>query len=103
MNEEINMIRELIDDLRLNGLSTGTSGTLGYHSGAKDIIADLLEKHIPRKPVKAYCPNCKRHLRCPKQYISHMNKVKNRIGDNYCPRCGQALDWSEYEVKEEKE
>lgn len=53
-------------------------------------IADM-EKQIPKKPnrheediIGEYysCPNC-------------MNNELDDIFDNYCPRCGQALDWSE--------
>lgn len=55
----------------------------------KIAIADM-EKHIPKKPnrheediIGEYysCPNCR-------------NNEMDDIFDNYCPRCGQALDWS---------
>ena len=56
---------------------------------------EAVKKQIPTKPNGNYCPVCKRHLRCPKRDIGYSGKVKNRKGDNYCPDCGQALDWSD--------
>lgn len=40
----------------------------------------------PYKTLLARCPNCKRPLRPGRTY---------RNPDFYCPRCGQAIDWSE--------
>ena len=39
----------------------------------------------PYKTLLARCPNCKRPLRPGRTY---------RNPDLYCPRCGQAIDWS---------
>lgn len=53
---------------------------------AQDIAIEALEKQTPKKPVwQAYncCPMCKAQV----FYI-----LRNY---NYCPNCGQALDWSE--------
>lgn len=54
-----------------------------------DLMKYKLEKEkesIPQKPVEKFpfnvCPHCDR--------VVH-------TGVNYCPGCGQALDWSEYE------
>jgi hypothetical protein len=59
-------------------------------------LVDLEFRHIPRKPYNGtFCPSCKRHLRCPTTKNTYTGKVKNRAGDNYCPKCGQAIDWGE--------
>ena len=58
------------------------------------IICNTLEKQIPKKPNNIYCPICKRPLRKAKEDIGYTGKVKKRKADNYCPGCGQALDWS---------
>lgn len=55
---------------------------------------EALEKQIPKKPNNIYCPICKRPLRKAKEDIGYTGKVKKRKADNYCPGCGQALDWS---------
>ena len=60
-------------------------------------IDEALEKQIPKKPkgvtdpifgdVTTVCPNCNNaNLANP--------FVKNRVYD-YCPNCGQALDWGD--------
>lgn len=72
-----------------------------YESGvineALKMVEGALEKQIPKKPIgkevigvsmsgykhKGNCPKCSSSVR---QYTS-----------NYCPNCGQALDWSEIE------
>lgn len=55
---------------------------------------EIVYKAIPKAPINSYCPSCKRHLRCPKSEHLFSGRTKNRIGDNYCPSCGQAIDWS---------
>jgi hypothetical protein len=63
-------------------------------------LNDLIFRHTPRKPHSGvYCPSCKRHLRCPTTKNTYTGKVKNRAGDNYCPKCGQAIDWGGYNAK----
>ena len=71
------------------------------HTEETNILADELnnaiEKQIPKKPkgetdpmfgdVATVCPNCgNRGLVNP--------FVKSKVYD-YCPKCGQALDWSD--------
>lgn len=59
------------------------------------------ERLVPKKPYTTFvpyfykrdenivqCPNCKRRLRTSRTVKNH---------DAYCPRCGQAIDWSEVE------
>ena len=55
---------------------------------------EIVYKAIPKAPVNSYCPSCKRHLRCPKSEHLISGRTKNRTGDNHCPSCGQAIDWS---------
>lgn len=65
-------------------------------------LMETIEKQKKKKPNGEYCPNCKRHLRKPKITSGYTGKVKKRNGDNYCPTCGQAIDWSE-QAEREKE
>ena len=55
---------------------------------------EALEKQIHKKQNNNNCPICKRPLRKAKEDIGYTGKVKKRKADNYCPGCGQALDWS---------
>ena len=67
-------------------------------SWAKKIAVEAMEKQIPRKPIVPVdtwlCPSCGE----PAEY-------QQKLGDNvlyhgqhdFCPRCGQAIDWSEGE------
>lgn len=57
------------------------------------LIQDLVEKEIPIKFVKSYskhgteswlCPNCRRKL-----------KREWQFNNNYCPKCGQKIEWSD--------
>lgn len=64
---------------------------------ALNMAVESLKKQIPKKPNGTYCPVCKRHLRCPKLNIGYTGKAKNRKGDDFCPSCGQALDWRKQE------
>lgn len=53
-----------------------------------------MEKQIPKKPIGRYtdykCSVCGRRVRSGKGSSS-------RVRDNFCQRCGQALDWSDAE------
>ena len=57
----------------------------------------LKEKNTPKKAdmtvFNTYCPHCKQAL--GKEFA--MNGLRGRLGTQYCPICGQALDWSEEE------
>lgn len=68
-----------------------SQGNFGEQKKAFEMAIEALEKQIPKKPnrheediIGEYysCPNC-------------MNNELDDIFDNYCPRCGQALSWSE--------
>lgn len=60
---------------------------IGKDYDAVDMAIDALEKQIPKKPSKPFpilCPVCKDNL-----------DVLSTIQVQYCPQCGQALDWSD--------
>ena len=67
---------------------------IGISLGQKmDDVKEALEKQIPKKVVKIHVPNtsfCKSHYReiCP-------TCSKAYEGTDYCPMCGQKLDWEE--------
>lgn len=72
-----------------------TSDYYKPYNDDKDIklIQELVEKATPIKFVKSYskygteswlCPSCRRKL---KKEWQHNN--------NYCPKCGQKIEWSE--------
>lgn len=45
---------------------------------------EALEKQIPKKPVELNCPRCR------------FNGIDNSWWVfNFCPECGQRIDWSE--------
>lgn len=58
---------------------------------AVDKAIEALEKQIKKKPREAvqtgffWCPDCKRAIK--------MRIEDSKININYCPFCGQALDW----------
>lgn len=58
------------------------------------LACKALEKQIPKKVILGYderdsicCPNCKGEIAEMDDYDYYKH--------NYCPDCGQALDWSE--------
>ena len=61
--------------------------------GQLSIIIKALEKQIPKKPLHIhknyYCPICKED-----GWILWDDAIPNDM-DNYCGKCGQAIDWSE--------
>lgn len=72
-----------------------TSDYYKSYNDDKDInlIQELVEKETPVKFVKSYsrygteswlCPNCRRKLKRAWQECN-----------NYCPKCGQKIEWSE--------
>ena len=47
---------------------------------AYDIAIAALEKQIPKKMDRYYCPICRHYF-------------EDGEAHNYCPNCGQKLDW----------
>ena len=62
-----------------------------YTANAIDIAIEALEKQIPKKPLHMhknyYCPICKED-----GWMLWDDAVPNDM-DNYCGKCGQAIDW----------
>ena len=67
---------------------------------ALDIAISVLEKQIPKKPteqgdgINYDCPVCG-------AYVGYFDAMAWNAMEwetpKYCPECGQALDWSDYE------
>ena len=73
-------IEKAIDELDTQ--TKATSCTISIKSCQLAISA--LEKQIPKKPDKDdYCTTCSTYL-----------KDDNDVEGDYCPNCGQAVDWS---------
>lgn len=68
-----------------------------------DILNDLVERDTPMKVIRVddggmrvkgynyhspYCPSCNNRI-----YNESFNREKHNT--NFCPKCGQRLDWSE--------
>ena len=70
----------------------GVLGSINAVKGVQPVFCFKDERLKPKKPyVTKYtkiveCPNCKRRLRTTLT-------LKNL--EAYCPKCGQAIDWSE--------
>ena len=60
---------------------------------ALDVAIEALEKQIPKVAHGRYtdykCPVCGRRIRSGKGSSSYGRR------DNFCQRCGQAIDWSD--------
>lgn len=59
-----------------------------------EVVAEALEKQIPKKPIPQdedclECPNCDSFI----GYASECREEHYRV--EYCPICGQAIDWSD--------
>lgn len=54
------------------------------------VIKELVERTTPKKPTEILlrCPNCNHKIGFDYYMGKHVD---------YCPTCGQALDWSEEE------
>ena len=53
-----------------------------------DMAIEALEKQIPKKPNGDRCPVCNANI---------LNWVDEGDDFEYCPDCGQKIDWSEDE------
>lgn len=69
-----------------------SQGNFGEQKKALEMAIADMEKQIPKKPIGTYtdykCSVCGRRVRSGKGSSS-------RQRDNFCQRCGQALDWGE--------
>lgn len=84
-------LQKVIDDFRRHGLYNGTA--LGHRSGVNDEIADLLEKHIPKK-VKPVTRTIQKFKCCVCSYkgdeCEHLKEMDGHFEytDYVCPTCG---------------
>lgn len=65
-------------------------------SEAYDIIVELIEKQTPKKPIDngwLYC-------QCGQPLL--MEATSNGKRFNFCPICGQAIDWGEDNVNRKR-
>jgi len=53
-------------------------------------IVEALEKQIPKKPFKEVIAKKNTRMVCPVCFVNLHYLVERQ---NYCPDCGQALDW----------
>lgn len=60
------------------------------------VAAQFIKLSINKPAINNRCPNCRRQLRKPitQQMLMSGRKI-SRQGDNFCPRCGQAIKWKE--------
>lgn len=59
-----------------------------------DIAISAIEKQIPKKPFKEVIVKKNTRMVCPVCFVNLHYLVEQQ---NYCPDCGQALDWSDSE------
>ena len=65
---------------------------------AEDLAIEALEKQIPKRAISTYkenykCPTCENYIEITDDdlYVYEIEPPE------YCPNCGQALDWGEKE------
>lgn len=65
-----------------------------FHIGEKvmNIMKELVERDTPMK-VNSYAGSIFREYKC--QCGQHFNSFDHLVEINFCPKCGQRLDWSE--------
>lgn len=71
-----------------------------YDIEALNLAQEALERQIPKKPTDVCTPVITWGL-CPvcKGELNMLSRRPNRVfkSNNFCPDCGQALDWSDEE------
>ena len=72
---------------------------LNIKEDIEEEVKSIFEKATPKKVRRAlHIANGYKHC-CPicSSYVGTISKVGRIDEDDYCPTCGQALDWSEEE------
>lgn len=95
IEEAKEQLQEIILDTESLIVGDAAKGIYRKDLEALKMAVEVLEKQIPKKPNGTRCPICKRALRKAKIENGYTGRVKTRNADDYCPKCGQALDWSE--------
>lgn len=97
--EAINYLKPLSIDLVIVGDEANISGEMLMKNmkQALDMAIEALEKQIPKKPVydetiRKNGEKVRYHIICPGCY-----SFSPGIGDEHCVKCGQAIDWSEWD------
>ncbi|WP_313182047.1 hypothetical protein [Lacrimispora sp.] len=86
------------DDPGLQG-EPGESGVVQWFNVESDVMLEIMWKSVSKEPlmkreekneymIHYSCPTCSNHLLCSDGYKG------SGIKTNYCPDCGQKLDWS---------
>lgn len=91
-------VQEVIQNLEYL-ISDDCTGTQSDYVEEIELAIKVLERQIPKKPtdvctviIWGLCPVCKGKLN---MLSGQPNKVFK--SNNFCPDCGQALDWSDEE------
>lgn len=92
-NEEA--IKRIVDHMTIHKMNEPRAIKI---SMALQMAIEALEKQTPKKPDEDWCKslfsddaNCFfRHLICPNCGKMEVNQI-----DDFCPLCGQAIDWSD--------
>lgn len=68
------------------------------YAAAFEVAIEALEKQIPKRAISTYignykCPTCENYIDITDDDLY----VYEIVPPEYCPNCGQALDWSEKE------
>lgn len=91
-------VQEVIQNLEYL-ISDDCTGTQSDYVEEIELAIKVLERQIPKKPtdvrtviIWGLCPVCKGKLNMLGRQPSRVFKL-----DNFCPDCGQALDWSDEE------
>lgn len=83
------------------------SETSDYYKECDDkdieLIGELVNKEIPKKPILnnhvLKCGCCYKELDCDYEYYVNREKelliIRTNSKYNYCPNCGQMIEWSE--------
>lgn len=68
------------------------------YAAAFEVAIEVLEKQIPKRAISTYignyeCPTCENYIDITDDDLY----VYEIVPPEYCPNCGQALDWGETE------
>lgn len=92
-------VQEVIEDLKYL-ISDDCTDTQKDYVEEIEFAIKALEKQIPIKPIDVCTPVITWGL-CPvcKGELNMLSRRPNRVfkSNNFCPDCGQALDWSDEE------
>lgn len=81
----------------LKGFIDNKESQIGaYNTEVLKKAADALEKQVPKKPHKIHDMNVNGHpyYEC---VCNDCEYALDEYKDDFCPNCGQAIDWEDYE------